>query len=565
MPPGPDSTRYPAKSSSEGRAALGGALLVSATWGSYLGLLWLRMLERRPDGLYAGWRTVWADWVAHFAYANVFAYRAPGHWFAVHPLFATAPFDYPFAADALSGLLMRAGVDRVPAFLAPSLVASILLCALLGAFYGTLLRSAGAALLAATLFFTNGGLGFLLWVQELARRGSLELVRLPPREYTYVPDRAIEWINVVTSEILPQRAILFGLTIGLAVLVMLWRWRARSFRGVSALRLCGLGALASLLVVTHLHSFLALAAICAVLFATDLRHARAWLLFAAGAALPALALLAIFYPSVGARGGFLTWYPGWLANPAEGRHVALPIFLLLNWGFFLPVAAVAALRLRENRTALTAAGFLLFALCFLVRFQPYAWDNTKVLTWAHLLLCVPVARYLANLWSRGRATRAVAVALLVACTASGGLDLWRLWHTSEVSVRMWTTAEIDVARRFREISPPDALVLTGDDHHHWVPALAGRPVLLGFPGWLASYGFDYGPVERDVATMLQGGPEAEVLMRRYGVRFVAIGPRERVGFGADPGYFRAHHELVLEGAGYQIFAIRPAPGPGGAG
>ncbi len=44
-----------------------------ATWGGYLCFLWSRMLVERSDGLYAGWRTLWADWVVHFAYANVFA------------------------------------------------------------------------------------------------------------------------------------------------------------------------------------------------------------------------------------------------------------------------------------------------------------------------------------------------------------------------------------------------------------------------------------------------------------------------------------------------------------
>ena len=46
-----------------------------AIWGLYFGFLWPRMLFERSDGLYAGWRTVWADWSVHFAYANVFAYR----------------------------------------------------------------------------------------------------------------------------------------------------------------------------------------------------------------------------------------------------------------------------------------------------------------------------------------------------------------------------------------------------------------------------------------------------------------------------------------------------------
>ncbi len=106
-----------------------------AIWGLYFGFLWPRMLFERSDGLYAGWRTLWADWSVHFAYANVFAYRRIEDWFSTNPVFAGAGFHYPFLADGLSGLLMRAGMDLIPAFVIPSLIASLALVALLFVFY----------------------------------------------------------------------------------------------------------------------------------------------------------------------------------------------------------------------------------------------------------------------------------------------------------------------------------------------------------------------------------------------------------------------------------------------
>ena len=151
-------------------------------------------------------------------------------------------------------------------------------------------------------------------------------------------------------------------------------------------------------------------------------------------------------------------------------------------------------------------GVALFVLCFLLRFQPNAWDNTKLLTWSHLLLCVPVARYLTHLWSKpALVSRCTAVVLLVFTVASGSLDLWRMTRTDAVANRMWTREELALAEDFREISEPTALVLCSDYHHHWVMGLAGRPVLLGYRGWLGSYGVDYKDVERDVRTMLSGG------------------------------------------------------------
>lgn len=534
---------------------LGAALL---GWGGWFVWIWPRMFFERADGLVAGWRTVWADWAAHLAYAEVFAQRAPRDWLTSHPLHATAPFDYPFLADALSGLLMRAGLDRVDAFVWPSLLASLLLVALLQAFYARWLESAGRGLVAVTLFFTNGGTGFLLWLQDV-RQGGLGF---PAREYTWLPERHIEWINVVSSELLPQRGLLLGLPLALAVLLVLLRWRDAGFAGASRLRLAGLGLGASLLLLTHAHSFLALAWICAWLLLFDLRHARAWLGFALATAAPAALWAWLCYGGVASR-GFVSWLPGWLANP-DGPH-PMPVwrFLWLNWGVFVPLAAVAVLRLRGPRQPglrepLVWAGVTLFGACMLVRFQPNAWDNTKLFTWAHLLLAAPVAAYLATLWQRrGVLGPALALLLFAFASASGFLELWRIGGGERVAVRMWSREEIALADAFRDLAPPDALVLCSDHHHHWVAPLAGRRVLLGYRGWLASYGVDTAALEDDVARMLQRGDRA--LLERYGVDFVVIGATERESFAARESAFRGRWPLVLEGAGHRVYDVR-APG-----
>lgn len=535
------------------RLGLAAALL---GWGGYFVWIWPRMFFERADGLVAGWRTLWADWAAHLPYAEVFAQRAPADWLTSHPLYATEPFDYPFLADAISGLLMRAGLDRVEAFVWPSILTSLLLVGLLYAFYARRLEAPGRALLALTLFFTNGGLGFLLYADDLRRTAGAAGLTFPAREYTWLPEHHIEWINLVSSELLPQRGLLLGLPLALGVLVTLLRWRSEGFEHTSRVQIGCLGFLASLLMLTHAHSFLALAWICGWLLLFDLGNARRWLGFAVATALPAAFWGWLCYGGVASR-SFVTWFPGWLANPAGPHPMPVWLFLWLNWGVFLPLAAVAILRLRGLRDPLVWAGASLFLVCMLVRFQPNAWDNTKLLTWAHLLLCAPVAAYLTRLWQRrGVLARALAVLLFASVTASGFLELWRITGGDAVAVPMWSRDEIEVADAFREIAPVDAIVLCSDHHHHWVPALAGRRVLLGYRGWLGSYGFDTRGVERDVRRMLQSGDP--LLLERYGVDFVVIGETERKGFAARDSVFRDRWPLVLEGAGSRVYDVRPA-------
>ncbi|HEX9814166.1 MAG TPA: hypothetical protein VGB31_04365, partial [Myxococcota bacterium] len=150
----------------------------------------------------------------------------------------------------------------------------------------------------------------------------------------------------------------------------------------------------------------------------------------------------------------------------------------------------------------------------------------------------------------------VAAALFVFTTASGSLELWRMTRTEAVAHRMWSREELALAEDFRKISEPTSLVLCSDHHHHWVPSLSGRQVLLGYRGWLASYGVDYGPVERDIRAMLGGGPDAEALMADYGVDFVVIGSSELRDFGANESYFEQNHELILDRADNKVFSLQ---------
>jgi hypothetical protein len=537
------------------RARRLGLIASFATWGLFFCLLWPRMLFEKSDGIYSGSHTVWADWSHHFAFANVFAYRPVAGWFTNHPLFIGKSLDYPFVADAITGLLMRAGVDRTMAFVLPSVVTTLILIGLLYSFYFLLLRQPGRSLLAMTLFFTNGGLGFLFFVRDLVEARSLSVLSFPPRGYSLLREYDIAWANIVSTQILPQRGTLLGLALGLAVLVPIVRADRTRFAGTSFPMLCALGLLAGLLLVTYAHAYLVLVILCGLLLLYNLKCYKPWFTFAGAAAASSLVIFVLFYSNTAIQ-SFIGWYPGWLTNAAEHREISLVWFLLLNWGVFLPLAAISFFQFGYYKEPLVLGGVILFVLCFLVRFMPYPWDNNKILTWAHLLLCVPVAHLLAYLWERPRwLPRATAVVLVILATATGALELWRQTNTDRLAVRMFSAEEIELADAFRELSSPADLVLSSDHHHHWVPSLAGRRVLLGYRGWLGAWGIDYKAVERDVRTMLAAEPGTVDLMREYGVDYVVIGPTERSRYAADEAYWLSNFELVLESDSHKVFVI----------
>lgn len=525
-----------------------GLVAVALTWGIYFVVLWPKMLFWSDEGIVAGWVGVFGDWAAHFAYASVFAYRPPWLWFIGHPLYAGRKFTYPFLTDAFSGWLMASGLNEVAAFIVPSFMLSLVLLVVLYTFYFRVLGTAKRAALGLTLFLTSGGLGWWWFVKDLFTAPAATLAFFP-RQYTHLPELGIEFINVITAQLIPQRALLLGLPLTLAVLMLLGRWQAQTrVRGRSFFYL---GLAASVLFLVHVHSYIVLAIISAVLFAFDWRRWRRWTAFGAGAALTGLPLYIFFYQ--GELGSsFMQWQPGWLAPEHE---LNLATFWLLNWGLLLPLALFGTWRMRLHTNPLVISGFVLFALGNLFLFQPNPWDNTKIFTWSYLLLIIPVVRWLAAIF-RPHVLRAGACLLLVLLlSASGLLDLWRVLYTSQHRALMWSYEELALAARLRALSRPADVVLAADNHLHWAATQTGRQMLLGYPGWMWTYGINYAPRERDIQLMFRGGPQSLPLLAAYEVRYVVIGPVELEQFSANEPWFRGRYRLVLASDNYSVYEV----------
>ncbi len=56
--------------------------------------------------------------------------------------------------------------------------------------------------------------------------------------------------------------------------------------------------------------------------------------------------------------------------------------------------------------------------------------------------------------------------------------------------------------------------------------------------------------------MLQGGLGTDELIRRYGVRYVVIGPQERAApFSASDAYWRSHAVLAYSNGEYSVYRV----------
>jgi hypothetical protein len=99
----------------------------------------------------------------------------------------------------------------------------------------------------------------------------------------------------------------------------------------------------------------------------------------------------------------------------------------------------------------------------------------------------------------------------------------------------YSTATVDdvrLAAQVAAVTPSNAIFLTEGKPNDPVLTLAGRTAVMGYYGWLWSYGTDFGRRPQDVRTMLEGcttqsRSECPVfgLLRAYGVAYAEIDDR----------------------------------------
>jgi hypothetical protein len=141
-------------------------------------------------------------------------------------------------------------------------------------------------------------------------------------------------------------------------------------------------------------------------------------------------------------------------------------------------------------TALMIASIAIFAAGNLVKFQPWEFDNGKVLLWWWLMAA------LIALFAIGKiieARRKLGIALLIVFTFfgtfAGFLDvIGRLKVFPDRSYGYYGAREIQAAEWIRANTAPSDSFLSAGNANDFVPILAGRPLYLGFGGWLWTHG-----------------------------------------------------------------------------
>jgi hypothetical protein len=496
--------------------------------------------------------SVWGDWSAHLTFIEGFRQRGLFWISGDNPIFTGAPFQYPFLSHLLTAAF--ASIFSLTSIRAVE-VLSLFLMALAPLLTYRVFKKLGASptatALSVILFFLAGG---YQWWSGLGP----ELKATEP--WTNQFDQASVFTQFVAFEFYPQRAFLFGLTMlcgfGALILEGKRKW----------LSLLALGLLA----ITHIHSFLALAVFLMILFLQ--RRDRRTFFFSAGVAvIGGIGLSFLLLRSSPAEYQFVweRWMPGWALNAKSGIAAAAdmnPIqFWIWNTGLWIPsVFLCMGLVWRQKLLARHPlvvpcffSGLILFVLANLWNIQPYWYDNLKLFTYAFFFWAPLFGLLWDYAFKKNLLLKTLGVAFIISQTLSGVHDLWFL-KSGNQSATFFSPSEFAVTEVFQgKRSSADALTIFNPRHNHWVSCLAGQRVWMGFPGWLWSWGIQYGAREQQLHQILLGAPNAHELLQKNKIEYIVLHASDRIGpQPVNLEFFRRFYVRIIEKDGWEVFATK---------
>ena len=516
-----------------------------------------------PAGLFAGYVNIWGDWAAHLSFSGAFAF---GRNFP--PEYSIDPghnLGYPFMIDFLAADLVPLGLRLTEALTATTGMLGLAFPAVLYLAAQRFTGSRGAAAIAVFVFLLSGGLGFVYLFQQIQQHGLGVLAHLP-QEYTLNRDVNLQWLNPVLAYLVPQRSTLFGFSLALIVLLTVWLalhekagWTPFAFAG----------AVTAVMPAFHVHAYGTVVALSA--FWAIARPRIQWLGLFVPAVVVGVPILAWMWPAANTSicGDLPSIFgyciqPGWLSltwMQRNGLVMFLPDFVgfwVWNLSLFLPLLIAAFFLHRWFPTRL-AAWFAPMWLWFLVPnfviLQPWVWDNTKFFIYWALFGSILVGGVLAELFRRGSGPALAAAAMLVLLCLAGTIDLTRASSYELSAVQFTDAGGLAVAAWVRDHTPPASTFAVANDHNSPLPTLTGRRELIGYPGWLWTYGLpDYGVKGEDLKRILDGDPSAPALVKKYRIDYVMIGPQE-LPLGANRSYWDQHSMLVYDDGGYAVYRV----------
>jgi len=504
---------------------------------------------------------------------------------ADYPFYPGHRLSYPFLADSLSSTFYLLGCSLQAATTVPATIMMALCFTGVMVLGREMTTGKKTVVIAALLFFLNGGLGFLYDFDQAAgfdEDGTLNILdRLNTimRGYYKTPTNQPEpnnlrWSNVICDLMIPQRTLLGGWTMGIPCFYLLETGyrpdridREEKWRPVVLL-----GIWAGALPLIHTHTFVATALSSAGVMMYDLIHGdkehgrsrgqifgryAVYAAIATALAVPQLFGFTFRQTFQGEESNsFIQFQFNWVNNPSgRGMRDFYLWFYIKNIGLPFIALVLAAFEKDRKQRRLFAGMILIVLAAEFIRFQPNEYDNNKLFYLAWMIGCMIVSNWCAKVWRmlkglRGRPVIAAGAAVVIFLSA--GLTIARECASS---YQAFSAYSVEAGEFAREETEEDAVFLTGTQHLNPVCSIAGRTIVCGPDLWLYWHGFDTTERKYDLMRFYEDPDGNADVIEKYGVDYIYVSSYERNSYEVDEAALARDYTIVFENAEATIYQV----------
>ncbi len=495
-----------------------------------------------------------SDWMMHLSQVQAFAKLPFLEVVFNHPLYSGEVLAYPFFVNWFSGILLHFTNNLVFSMLVPSLIGTIIFLAG-GYFLGyTIFKSRLAPFIAIFLLFFGGGSAIF------ALFNNYPLAQIfSSRDYkqdALLVEMGYYWKSFFFTSFLPQRALAWGMGVSFFCYAIFWEFLEKEFKGIAKWKIFLLGIGFGSLTYFHTHSFLFAFLLLTIFSLFSIKYFYSYIIITLGALASALPFLFLLLNKKSKL--FIKFFP--LSQNLIMENVF--IFWLKNWGvlFLIPILLLVFLLIKfntvkqfaensindknKNLIKLFLTTIIVFVISNVVQFQPNWWDNTKIWIWILFFFNLFTAYIFIFLWKKygWQMKVLLAILFLLAIISNVWLTVKPILDKKTI---VFTKQELLTAKKFQEIIPSDALILTDDYFHLFVGPLTPNQLFMGYEGWLISYGMDTEKKKQIIAEIFSGDKDAKRYLKEKQIDYVVIDDNARRNYKINQKFFDNNFELVL--------------------
>ncbi|MCH7552052.1 hypothetical protein IIB49_01535 [Patescibacteria group bacterium] len=243
-------------------------------------------------------------------------------------------------------------------------------------------------------------------------------------------------------------------------------------------------------------------------------------------------------------------------------------FLWTNFGILLPVALIsltAVFLFPKLRSHFPYAVFFAFAAIFLfllvqlVQFQPWDFDSNKILVYSQFFVVPLVVAFFLWLAKIAKA-RVLSYTLLFVFFAGaiypGIKDVIPRLSIAQQEIPVIFDTDARKLAEFVQINiPGQQAILTTSTHLNPINSLGGKPVIVGYPGWLWTRGIDYSQRENEIKSFYQNPTRQSSVLHTYNIQYILLSPFAVHDWKANKELFDKEFQTVYEGEKYTLYEV----------